>query len=155
MKVSSYPLGTTFGGVSVSVTQGATTVAALPVYVSAGQINAVMPSNAPLGIAAVKVTFNGQASGVAPVRIVASSPGIFTIAGTGSGPGVVQNNQTDGTVPVNSTQLAAAPNGIITLYGTGLGPISTADNVAPPAGNLPVSVLYSGRLAVPVWTRSY
>jgi len=80
VKVSSYPLGTTFGGVSVSVTQGATTVAALPVYVSAGQINAVMPSNAPLGIAAVKVTFNGQASGVAPVRIVASSPGIFTIA---------------------------------------------------------------------------
>jgi uncharacterized protein (TIGR03437 family) len=40
-----FPLSTTLGGVSIQVTQGTTTVAAIPVFVSANQINAIMPSN--------------------------------------------------------------------------------------------------------------
>jgi uncharacterized protein (TIGR03437 family) len=39
-----FPLGTTLGGVSITVPQGSTTVNAIPVFVSAGQINAIMPS---------------------------------------------------------------------------------------------------------------
>src|SRR5215470_7709466 len=37
---SSFPLGSTLAGVSISVTQGTTTVAALPLYVRPDQINA-------------------------------------------------------------------------------------------------------------------
>src|SRR5215470_4589296 len=49
VKVNAFPLQNTFQGVSISVFQGTTTVNALPIYVSATQINAVMPSNAPRG----------------------------------------------------------------------------------------------------------
>src|SRR5690349_24924198 len=58
----SFPLQNSLGGVSVRVFQGAASVAAIPVYVSAGQINAIMPSNAPLGTASVQVTFNNLQS---------------------------------------------------------------------------------------------
>jgi len=49
VSATSFPLGTTLSGVSIRVFQGTTTVDAIPVFVSAGQINAIMPSNAPLG----------------------------------------------------------------------------------------------------------
>src|SRR5580698_9965890 len=47
-QVGSYPLAASFAGVSITVTQGSTIVNALPLVVTAGQVNAVMPSNAPL-----------------------------------------------------------------------------------------------------------
>src|ERR1700689_4916833 len=37
---NSFPLGTTLGGVSINIVQGSTTVSAIPLYVSAIQINA-------------------------------------------------------------------------------------------------------------------
>src|ERR1035441_7690072 len=43
-QVSAFPLSTTFGGVSISVTQSGIVTQAFPIYVSAGQVNAVMPS---------------------------------------------------------------------------------------------------------------
>src|ERR1039457_3335722 len=58
----SYPLGTALSGVSITVTQQSTTVNAYPVYVGAGQIDAVMPSNAPLGRVSVRVTVNNVTS---------------------------------------------------------------------------------------------
>ena len=156
VSATTYPVGTALAGVTINVIQGTTQVNALPVYVSAGQINALMPSNAPLGMASITVSFGGRTSGVTPLRIVPTSVGLLTINGTGSGPGVVQNNLADGTVPVNTPRLTAMPGQPITVYATGLGPITTPDNVAPPAGNLPVKVeawiggqvakvLYSGR----------
>src|SRR5579859_1875805 len=54
---AAFPLSTTLGGVSIQVTQGSTTVAAIPIFVGAGQVNAIMPSNAPLGKVSVYVTF--------------------------------------------------------------------------------------------------
>src|SRR5260221_1154593 len=39
-----FPLSTALGGVSLSVTQDTITKSAFPIYVSATQINAVMPS---------------------------------------------------------------------------------------------------------------
>jgi len=156
VSASTYPVGTALAGVTINIVQGTTQVSALPVYVSAGQINALMPSNAPLGMASITVSFGGRTSGVTPLRIVQNSVGLLTINGTGSGPGVVQNNLADGTVPVNTPRVTAIPGQPITVYATGLGPITTPDNVAPPAGNLPVTVeawvggqvakvLYSGR----------
>src|ERR1039458_7886089 len=55
-----FPLSATLGGVSITVTQGTATVNAIPLYVSASQINAIMPSNAPLGKVSVSVTANGD-----------------------------------------------------------------------------------------------
>jgi uncharacterized protein (TIGR03437 family) len=139
VQVSAFPLQTSFQGVSVRIAQNSSGVDAIPVYVQANQLNVIMPSTAPLGRVSVKVTYNGAGSNPAPVTVTASSPGIFTIAG-GAGPGVVQNFVSASSLPVNSTQATAIPGQTLILYGTGLGAGLNADNVAPQAGNLPVSV---------------
>ena len=132
-----FPLQTTLAGVSIQVVQGATTAAAIPVYVSATQINAIMPSNAPLGAVSLYVTFGNLKSPPAPARVVADSFGIFTLTSSGAGPGVMQNFVDAATTPVNLPSVAAKPGQTIILYGTGLGAGLNPDNVAPQAGNLP------------------
>lgn len=156
VQASSFPLGVTLAGVSVKVTQGTTQVDALPVYASATQINAIMPSTAPLGMVSARVTFNGIPSNPAPVRVVDSSFAFYTISGTGNGPGIMQNFVTTDSQPLNTAKVTAKPGQVVTTYGTGLGAIAAADNQPPPVGNLPVAVevtvggqpakvLYSGR----------
>jgi len=73
-----FPLVTTLGGVSIKVTQGTNSVNAIPLFVSPGQINALMPSNTPLGLVSVQATLNGKTGNPSPVRVVASSLGIFS-----------------------------------------------------------------------------
>lgn len=135
----SFPLPTTLANVSVTITQGSTTVNAIPLYVSSSQINAIMPSNAPLGAASLRVLGNNVHSNPMTVMVATSAFGIFTATGTGLGPGVFFNYLSASSQPINSATATAQVGQIITLYGTGLGPV-TADNVAPPAGNLPVQV---------------
>ncbi|HLK18361.1 MAG TPA: hypothetical protein VKT81_05365 [Bryobacteraceae bacterium] len=137
---SSFPLQTTLGGVSINVVQGASVLSAIPLFVSAGQINAIMPSKAPLGAASIQVVVNNAHSNMAPVQITSSAVGIFTANGTGIGPGVLYNFVAQNNQPINSTSVTAKPGQVITLYATGLGPVSGPDNVAPPSGNLPVQV---------------
>ena len=151
-----FPLGTTLGGVSIQVTQGATTVNAIPIGFGGGQINAIMPSNAPLGAASLVVTFNNAKSNSIPVQIVNSNFGIFTANSAGDGPGIFQNFVDASNLPINSLQTPARPGQTIIGWGTGLGPAPFADNVLPTPGNLPVqtevfvggkkaSVQYNGR----------
>lgn len=135
----SYPLSETLSGVSVTVSQGSTTIKALPVYVSAAQINAIMPSNAPLGTVSVRVLVNNVKSNALPLRVGANSLGIFTVNGNGVGPGILQNFVSQNNQPVNSTLVPASPGQFETLWATGLGPVN-ADNIQPTAGNLPVDV---------------
>ncbi len=154
--VSAFPLATTLSGVSLRVSGGGAGVDAIPLAVSAGQINALMPSNAPLGDATITVTYNGTASAAVSVRVSESSFGIFTVLQSGLGPGIIQNYLPQAQ-PINSTVQTARPRQVVTLWGTGLGAINGADNVAPPVGNLPVETeilvggkpvsnkLYSGR----------
>jgi uncharacterized protein (TIGR03437 family) len=155
-KANSFPLGNTLAGVSLNVTQGTTTVSAIPVYVSPSQINAILPSNAPLGMASLQVIFNNARSNMSPIQITNTALGIVTALGTGLGPGVLQNYVTSTNQPINTPKVSAQPGQTITLWGTGLGPITAPDNEAPPAGNLPVQVqvfvggvpaqvVYSGR----------
>ena len=138
VQASAFPLGRTLSGVSVTVSQNTTTVNAYPVYVSAGQINAIIPSNAPLGRVTIQATVNGVPGNPSPANVVASSFGAFSINSGGFGPGIIQNYTTSGPV-INSTQVTAAPGQVETLWGTGLGPVAQ-DNVAPVVGNLPVQV---------------
>jgi uncharacterized protein (TIGR03437 family) len=153
---NSFPLGITLGGVSINVVQGSTVVSAIPLFVSAGQINAIMPSKAPLGVASLQVVVNNAHSNMAPIQITSSAVGIITANGTGIGPGSIYNFVAQNNQPINSTSVTAKPGQVITMWATGLGPISTPDNVQPTAGNLPVqvqvfvggqaaSVQYSGR----------
>lgn len=139
VQVSAFPLRTNLGGVSVKVTQGSTSVDVIPIYVAAGQVNAIMPSTTPLGLVSLQVTYNGQKSNPAPVRVANSSFGTFSAAGGGSGPAIVFNFVSQTLQPINSLTASAYPGQIVTLYGTGLGPVS-ADNVAPPSATLPTPV---------------
>jgi len=133
-----FPLNNSLNGVSVTVSRGAASVSAYPIYADSGLIYAIMPSNAPLGMASVKVTRNGAESNPLPVQIVSSSFGIFSMDGIGMGPGALQNGAAAG--PVNSPLAAASPDQKVTLWGTGLGPINASDNTMPPAGNLSTEV---------------
>jgi len=133
----SFPLATTLGGVTITVTQGSTTVNAIPVGLTSGQINAIMPSNAPLGLATLRLSYNNGRSNPLPVQIVNSSFGIFTANSAGNGPGILQNTTTVAQ-PINSLQGPATPGSAVILWGTGLGPVTFPDNVAPSPGNLSI-----------------
>ncbi len=147
-KAESYPVGATLANVAVTVSQGGTTVNALPIFVSAGQVNAIMPSNAPLGSVAVRVRYNNTPSNFIPVRVAENSPGLISARGTGLGPGVIQNFVTQSEQPVNTLQVPARPGQVVTLWATGLGAVAD-DTVAPTAADLPagVEIFVGGRAA--------
>lgn len=148
-QVSSFPLSTTLAGVSVQVIQGNTTINAFPIVVTANQVIAIMPSNAPLGQVSVTVTYNAVASNLATATVAASSFGIFAANGGGFGPGILQNFISQANQPLNALIQTAAPGQAMTLWGTGLGPVS-ADNVAPTPGNLPTKVeIFVGGVLAP------
>jgi uncharacterized protein (TIGR03437 family) len=140
VQVSEFPLGNTLAGVSLDVCQNNACIAAIPVYVRQDQINAIMPSNAPLGPVSLRVTYNGQAGNFTSAAVVATSPGIFTINSGGYGPGVIQNFVAENDQPVNSAVAAARPGQTLILWGTGLGAGLNSDNVAPQPGDLPVNI---------------
>ena len=145
-----FPLSTTLAGVSISVTQASTTVAAIPVFLSPGQINAIMPSNAPLGLVTLRVTFNNFRSNAATVRVVNSSVGIFTSTGTGQGPGSILNFSPTA-VPLNGLTTSATVGQTVILYGVGLGPAPFPDNVAPTPTTLPTQTeVFVGGVAAPI-----
>jgi uncharacterized protein (TIGR03437 family) len=141
VKATSYPLGTNLGGVSVKVTQGATSVNAVPVFVAQYQINAVMPSNTPTGTVQVTVSYNGLTSAPAPVQVAVANFGSYTVSG-GRGPGIVQNWVSPTQTPLNMASVTAAPGDTVILWGTGLGPLpgGASDTLPAAGGSLPVSV---------------
>lgn len=143
---ASYPVPNSLSGVSVTATQGSTMVNVLPLYVSRSQINALMPSNTPLGWVSLRVTYNNAQSNPSPVFVVHDSPGLITFTGSGSGAAAVQNVSSSGTLSLNSNANAAKPGQTVQVYLTGLGPIAAPDNQAPPAGapNTPVEVWVGG-----------
>jgi uncharacterized protein (TIGR03437 family) len=154
-QATSFPLPTVLGGVSLKVTKGGTSVDAYPVFVSASQINAILPSNAPTGDAQLTVTFQGKTSAPMPMKIAVNNFGIFSTA-AGRGPGIIQNFVSEAEQPLNTRSSPAKPGQVGIAWGTGLGPITTPDNLAPPVGDLPFLVeilvgnkvakkLYSGR----------
>ena len=154
-QASTYPLADSLAGVSIEILQSGSTTPAIPLYVSPTQINALLPSTAPLGRASLRVVFNGVKSNYTPIRIVSASPGLFAINSAGYGPGVIQNVNADSSLTVNSARLTARPGQTLIVWGTGLGPVAN-DRVAPTAADSPATVemlvagkpatrLYAGR----------
>jgi uncharacterized protein (TIGR03437 family) len=147
------PYAMSLGGVSVQITQGATTICAYPVFVWANRVDAILPSGAPLGAVTITLTYNGVASGPASATVVTTNFGAYSTHALSGGRGVIfeQSSPTDPGVQ-NSTQVTAMPGQMVTMIGTGLGPISGPDNDVPPAGDLPVSlqVLVGGAATTPL-----
>ena len=152
-----YPLPTTLGGTTVSVTVGGTTVTAYPAYVSASQINAVLPSGTPPGQGTLTVTFNGQTSAVptqSNITVVPNSFGTFAWNEAGSGPGIFTNAVTNALLTPFTT---VKPGDYVTIWGTGLGqaPNVSTEQTAPPtptnlcttASSCPVTVWVAGQPA--------
>ena len=138
IQVSGFPVPSSQGlaGTLVRVTVGATTVDCLMLYVTATQVAAVLPSSTPVGSGTLRVTFNGQASSPAPITVVRSSFGTFTLNQAGSGPGVIQNYNSATDAPVNTIAVAARPGQAVILWGTGLGPVSGNEAAGPLPGEL-------------------
>ena len=124
---STVPLPTQLNGLQVLVNN---TPAPL-FFAGPNQINFVVPSSAPTsGTADVQVVqlATGLVLGDTSVVMNAVSPGIFTQNATGSGDGVIANQ--DGTL--NTSRNPAPAGSIITIYMTGQGYISGM----PPDGNI-------------------
>lgn len=145
---SGFPLDTVLAGVSVLLThQSGAVMAAIPLFVSDGQINAIMPSSMPVGLVAVSVSFKGALSSAELIKVVRSSFGTFTQNSAGSGPAIARNYVSAAEQPLNSPARPAMPGQTVVLWGTGLAPIAGQDNVAPTPANLnePVAVTLAGR----------
>lgn len=147
-----YPLKTTLGGTSVTVTVNGTSTAALVLLAYGWQVNAILPSTTPIGSGSVTVTYNGQTSASAPLQVVGSSFGIYTFASSGSGQAVATNADYQSNTIIQTFH----PGDQGVLWGTGLGAIATSDAQPPTAGNVggeiqvyvgnsTATVLYHGR----------
>jgi uncharacterized protein (TIGR03437 family) len=132
---TSFPLQPTLGGVSVKVTSGGTSVSAVPVYVGPNQVNAILPSNTPIGSATLTVTYNGQTSAPASFQVVASSPGLISVNSAGSGPGVITDANTNPTL--YGLTYSAHPGDVSVMWATGLGPVQGNEFAGPLPGDMP------------------
>jgi len=135
---TSFPLPSSQGlaGTSIRVTVGSTTVDAIVLFTSAGQVAALLPSSTPVGDGTLTVTYNGQTSAPAPITVVRSSFGIFSMNQAGSGPGVIQNLNVGLAGPVNTLSTVARPGQEMILWGTGIGPVSGNEAAGALPGNL-------------------
>jgi uncharacterized protein (TIGR03437 family) len=106
-----YP--TQLGGTSVQFNG----IAAPLLYASATQVAAVAPYGVTGPAVQVTVTYQGQTSIPATIRVFAAAPGLFTADGTGAGQAAAINQ--DGTI--NSASNPAPIGSVISLYATGGG----------------------------------
>lgn len=127
------------------------------IYSEAGQVSAVVPYETfGKNSTQVQIEFQGQSSSTVSVPVVTAVPGIFTLNGSGSGPGAIVNQ--DGTV--NSATNPAAAGSIVMIFATGEGqttpdgtdgkpdgypaPTPLAQPVAATIGGLNTEVQYAG-----------
>lgn len=135
-----FPLPSTdgLGGVTVQATIGGTTVDALLVSVSDGQVLGILPSTTPLGSGTVRLTYNG-ASAQANIQVVEAAFGIFNQPGLSYGPAIAWNVN-GGTAELNGVTKPARPGQQVTVLGTGLGAITADERMAGTAADLPVEI---------------
>ena len=109
------------------------------VWAGAGQVNAVVPFGVSSQVAQVQVQYQNQMSNALSMPVAPSSPGIFSMDGSGSGQGAILNQ--DGSI--NSFGNPAPRGAVITLYATGAGGFSPAgiDGTVVNADNLPAVLL--------------
>lgn len=117
----SFPLQTTMGGASVQVAVAGTTVDCFMIFTTPGQVAALLPSNTPSGSGTLMLTYSG-ATYSEPVRVVDSSPGVFTQNSQGSGPASFTNFISSTEQPLNQLDRSVAGrpwDGVDDRFGTG------------------------------------
>jgi uncharacterized protein (TIGR03437 family) len=129
-----FPLGTSLGGTSITVTVGTTTVNCLILYTVAGQVAAILPSNTPVGMGTLRLTYNGQTFSE-PIKVARSTFGTFAQTSAGVGAAVVQIFDPAGPPTLNTLNNSINPGEYAILWGTGLGPV-TGDESAGPLPNI-------------------
>jgi len=142
-------VATTLGNVTVTFNG----VAAPLTYVSANQINAVVPFQVGGAVnASVVVTNNGVAAAPFSVNVANTAPAIFTLTQNGTGQGAIVNPNGS----VNGTANTAAAGSVIAIYATGGGtmnPAQTTGSVTPTTGTsfpltlMPITVTIGGQPA--------
>ena len=127
------------------------------IYSLAGQVSAVVPYETfGKNSTEVQVVFQGQSSNTVSVPVVTSTPGVFTLDGSGSGPGAIVNQ--NGTV--NAANNPASAGSIVLIFATGEGqtnpdgtdgkpdgfpaPTPIAQPVSATIGGLNADVQYAG-----------
>lgn len=153
VRATEFPLPTNqgLGGTTVKIeVSGLQSFYAPMLYVSPGQLVAIMPSAVPAG-KTVYITVNtpeGQSASV-PLTVVPQTFGIFSSTASGTGPGAIQN-YTNGLLPENTLFSPARPGQPVVIWGTGLGAIAGSDAVQPTPVNNPalgVQVFVAGKPA--------
>jgi xylan 1,4-beta-xylosidase len=135
LQPGSFPLPTTFGGVTVI----ANDIAMPLLYVSPNQINAQLPYSMAMGNATLVVRSGPNVSAPMPFTVTAASPGIF-VTPTGSAIAVNQ----DGSLNI----MRGAPVGsVISVYMTGQGAV---DNPVPDGTAAPLTPLSRATLPASV-----
>ncbi len=156
---TSLPLPTTFGGTTVSLVDSAGKQFQAPlIYVSAGQVNFLVPSGVATGTAQFTIASGDGTVSSASVQIAAVAPGLFTLNTANLAASAAVRVSPDGTqtpepvftlasggaVVANPIDLGSASDQIyLTLYGTGLQAAGTSGVKVTIAGtNAPVQ--YAG-----------
>jgi uncharacterized protein (TIGR03437 family) len=112
------PSGGTVATTLANVTVTFNNVPAPLIFVSPGQINAIVPYEvAGLTSVPVVVENDGTPSTAFPVSVTAVTPAIFSLTDEGSGQGAILNSDAS----VNGSANPAAPGSIISIYATGEG----------------------------------
>ncbi len=146
-RTAEFPLPLDLGGVSIRVTVGDTTRAALMVEAGPRQLIAILPSDVPLGEGVLSISYGGETSAPARVRLVRRAFGMFD---------PVYNVDSEAGEVANSFTAAAHSGQIAILWGTGLGPVAGDESTRPLPGALEsevqvligdqaATVLYAGR----------
>jgi len=151
VQATTYPLQTTLGGTSVKVTVNGVSKDAYISFAAAlggyDQINAILPSDTPVGTGTVTVTYKGQTSAPAPITVVKTQPGIAAWNSRGSGGAAATNGANQFVTLGNSVH----PKDVIVLWATGLGPVdpTTEATQAPKPFEpvVPVKVFIGGKEA--------
>jgi 6-phosphogluconolactonase len=114
----------------------------------AGQVTAVVPYEVSGNPSTqLQISYQGQTSSAVAVPVAAAAPGIFTADGSGSGQGLISNE--DGTA--NAPGNVASVGSTVTVYATGEGQTIPAgvdgqpgDPATPPVPILPVTATIGG-----------
>jgi len=149
-RANAFPIPTELDGVRVEVSTSDGRVWEAPIlYADERQINAILPSDIPVGRVLVTVFRDGAASNPASVTVVRSSLGLFTFPLWGHRAAALEGT-TDARGFSGPT---VALGDTIELWGTGLGPVAASDAALPPFGDLPtgVRVLVGGQPAAIVY----
>lgn len=108
-------------------------------YASANQVNAIAPFGLASQSAQVQIGYQGRLSDPVRIAVAPSAPGVFSADGSGSGQGLIMNQ--DGTL--NAAGNPASLGSVIVLYATGAGLFSPGgvDGAVVTADSLPRVIL--------------